>query len=229
MLSNEVAFALASFFDRIGPSHEELTGLFRRHGLSSLDPRTSATENIGKMRRVRAVLLGALQGRPREGERLVQVLVDAVRAEGGFRSNDDNYAGDAKIKTLKAAFATIGYRLHDDGLLYPFQLEGLEGRRLTEALRAYVSRARVGGGDPAVVLGTSKSLVEAAARHVLQERTSQYPHSRTLSHNALSSLCGARIIHSREDCGGVHARRPPPSIPAGNLVAWYRRQSVSQC
>ena len=53
-------------------------------------------------------------------------------------------------------------------------LESLEGAELSEALRLYVRRARVGHSDAALVTGTAKDLLEAAARHALVEKTGSY-------------------------------------------------------
>ncbi len=175
MLSDEVASALAPFFDQIGPSHDEVTTLIRRAGLADLDPSSTSTNPVGKMRRVRNVLFAAVDRRLAGGERLVQALIDAVRANGGFRPGDPNYPGAPQVRALQAALYNLGYQLDDDGRVYPVHLEALDGKDLTQALMAYVRRARLGGWDPAVVLGTGKSLEEATARHVLKEQTGQYP------------------------------------------------------
>lgn len=172
---DEVAFALAPFFDQIGPSHSDLTTLFRRAGLVEFDPAREPGPPVGKMRRVREVLLEAGRLSPRAGEQLTEALIHAVRATGGFRLGNPNYPGPAEVCALQAALRNLGYQLDDDGVLSPISLEVLDGRELTAALRAYVRRARLGGWDPAVVLGTGKSLEEATARHVLKERTGQYP------------------------------------------------------
>ncbi len=56
MLSDEVAFALAPFFDQIGPSHDEIGTLVRRTGLQDLDPNATVPGALGKMKRVRTLL-----------------------------------------------------------------------------------------------------------------------------------------------------------------------------
>jgi hypothetical protein len=176
MLSDEVASSLAPFFDRIGPSHDEIRALINRAGLQSLDPERSANgQPIGKMKRVKGVLFAAVEDHPREGERLVRSLIDCVRASGGFRPGNENYPGRETVEALKAAVRNEGADLDDAGNVRPLHLEALEGRELTDALRSYVRRARRGGWDAAQVLGSAKSLEEAAARHVLKERTGAYP------------------------------------------------------
>ncbi len=54
-------------------------------------------------------------------------------------------------------------------------LDTLTGQKLTEALKAYVRRARRGVLDVALVTGTGKDLVEAVASHVLVQRFGNYP------------------------------------------------------
>lgn len=175
MLSDEVASALAPFFDRIGPSHDEISRLIARAGLSDLDPLRTESNQIGKMKRIRGVLFESFSQKPQKGEKLVAALIASVRAGGGFQAGNSNYPGREYVQALQAALKNVGYLMGDDGRVYPMHLESLEGRGMTEALRAYVQRARLGGDDPALVLGTTKSLVEAAARHILKERTGQYP------------------------------------------------------
>lgn len=175
MLSDEVASALGPFFDQIGPSHDEITVLIKRAGLTARDPAGTADRPVGKMKRVKGVLFAAVADHPTEGERLVRALVDSVRANGGFRAGNENCPGEAAIEALRAALRNVGGDLDAAGNLRPIHLESLDGRELTEALQSYVRRARQGGWDAALVLGTSKSLEEAAARHVLKERTGSYP------------------------------------------------------
>lgn len=67
------------------------------------------------------------------------------------------------------------YWLGDDGSVTLLALEKLSGRELTNALRTYVDRAKKGIEDAALVVGTSKDLMEAVAAHALQELTGSYP------------------------------------------------------
>ena len=175
MLSDEVASALGPFFDRIGPSHDEIRVLIQRSGLEALDPQQAASTPIGKMKRVKGILFAAVEASPEQGERLVRSLIDAIRANGGFRPTNENYAGETAVVALREALRTEGADLDHEGNVRPAHLEALEGRELTAALQAYVHRARRGGWDAALVVGTSKSLEEAAARHILRERTGGYP------------------------------------------------------
>ncbi len=62
-----------------------------------------------------------------------------------------------------------------DGTLHPLLLDGFSGARLTEALNAYVCRAKAGAQDAALVTGTGKDLLEAVVAHILTERIKGYP------------------------------------------------------
>lgn len=62
-----------------------------------------------------------------------------------------------------------------EGSIAPLALESLSGRALTDVLRVYVARATRGIEDAALVIGTSKDLMEAVAAHVLKELWGQYP------------------------------------------------------
>ncbi len=59
-------------------------------------------------------------------------------------------------------------------MLRPKVLDNLSGATLTEALEAYVRRAKKGSDDAALVTGTGKDLLEAVAAHVLQQRFGNY-------------------------------------------------------
>ena len=102
------------------------------------------------------------------------LLVALVRGVGGFREGSSNYVGADAIQDLREAFASEGFNLAETGQLLPVVLDTLTGQKLTEALKAYVRRARRGVLDAALVTGTGKDLVEAVASHVLFERFGNY-------------------------------------------------------
>jgi len=176
MLSPEIASVIPRFFDAgKGPSHDELTLLFRQTGLAGADPGVSGPGGpIGKMKRVRRVLIFALDEHPDAGARLVRQLVDMVRGSGGFHPGTEDYIGDATVAAARRAFADVGYDLDVGGHLRPATFENLEGGELTEALWAYVRRARSGASDSPQVVGTAKDLAEAVAS----------AHARRLAHRA---------------------------------------------
>jgi hypothetical protein len=177
VISTEIASVVARFFaDGKGPTHDELTMYFRMTGLSAADPGTKTADGtpIGKLKRVRRVLNHAIDHDPDAGGRLVQLLVDSVRANGGFREGTDGFVGAEVMDQARRGFASIGYEFDAEGHVRQAMLENLQGADLTEALWAYVRRARSGGSDAAHVVGTVKDLSEAIARHVLQETVGGY-------------------------------------------------------
>jgi hypothetical protein len=175
VVTDEVASALAKFFDRIGPSADEMGMAFKRERLDRFDPQIDSPKSLGKMRRVRGVLSEAMNADPEAAARLVKTLIGLVRAAGGFRPGSESFAGEDAVVALRDSLRLVGYDLDPEGGLRPTLMENLEGREMTDALRAYVRRARTGAADGAQVVGTSKDLTEAAARHVLVETTGAYP------------------------------------------------------
>jgi hypothetical protein len=176
VLTDEIVSAVARFFDAgRGPSHDELSRMFRRVGLDAADPSVRfPAETIGKMKRVREVLSHALDADVAAGDKLVVSLIGSIKAAGGFRSSSDAYAGEEVVQAAREAFLAEGYELDPEGNLRQALLSDLQGVAATEALRAYVRRAHAGSADAALVVGTGKDLLEATARHVLVERTGTY-------------------------------------------------------
>jgi hypothetical protein len=174
-LSDPVVAAVADLFhaDRWQPSHDDLTIQFKRAGLSVGDPRNTYAMT-GKRKRVRGVLLYALDHHEPAGQKLVASLVGLVKGAGGFRPASEFYVGEETLANARDAFKAEGFELDLDGNLRPRLLENLSGDELTEALFAYVRRARKGAPDAALVTGTGKDLLEATARHVLVEKGRDY-------------------------------------------------------
>jgi len=177
MINDEIVSVVARFFDGgAGPSHEELTRLIGRVGLSHVDPRTTHPgEQVGKMRRVREVLSHAIDNDARAGDRLIKSIVGAVRSYGAFRAESPGYAGPDQIDATRAAFRSQGYELDPAGELHPTVLDNLDGADLTRALQNYVRRAQRGSTDEALLIGTDKDLMEAVARHLLVSMVGSYP------------------------------------------------------
>ena len=127
------------------------------------------------MKRVRAVLTRAFDNAPEKGEELVAALVGTVRGCGGFRTDSPNFVGKEALDSAIAAFKEAGFVLATDGVLSPVVLDNLTGTELTEALEAYVTRAKRGVEDAALLVGTGKDLLEATAKHVIIRRMSIEP------------------------------------------------------
>lgn len=121
MLSDEVASALGPFFDRIGPSHDEIRVLIKQANLMHLDPERDVEGPIGKMKRVKSILFAVVEREPNAGERLVRALIDSVRANGGFRPGNENYPGTGCVDALRSALKSAGADLDAEGNVRPFQ------------------------------------------------------------------------------------------------------------
>jgi hypothetical protein len=158
------------------PTHSDIEFCVFQAGLASLDPKQQG-QQIGKAKRVRAILHAAMLDNEDAGARLVHSLLTKVRACGGFRSGSDNYVGAEAIANAKAAFESEGFFLSDDGSVGAKVLSALKGAELTAALQAYAARAQRGSQDAALVAGTGKDLMEATAAHVLVSIRGDYPES----------------------------------------------------
>ena len=177
-LTDAVIAALSKLVDdaqavKRQPSHSEIQEQFQRAGLLHADPGQDPRP-VGKAKRVRAVLQWAIENEVEKGERLVYLLITVVRGVGGFRESSLNFAGAESIQDLRDALGSEGFNLTETGEVLPVVLDTLSGRALTDALKAYVRRARRGVLDAALITGTSKDLVEAVAAHVLVQRFGTY-------------------------------------------------------
>ena len=174
MLNEELITLLPRFVDQRGPSHDEISRMVSRAGLSGAEPDGQDGLPRGKVKRLRMILAHAIDRQPDKGARFVELFVNQVRASGGFRPGTPDYPNPETVNQLREAFRRVGFELDPEGNLRPTILENLEGTDLTDALSAYVRRARLGSGDPELLIGTAKNLEEATVRHVLKEITGKY-------------------------------------------------------
>jgi len=178
-VNDTVIYALARLVDdaqteRRDPSHSDIGFQIKKAGLECSDPNKEGTP-VGKAKRVRAVLTWSIENKPESAEFFAAGMISSIRACGGFRENSPNFVGRDEIKNLSDALKQLGIFLAEDGSLTPLALESLSGEKLTKALEIYTQRAKKGIEDAALVVGTSKDLMEAVAAHVLQELWGQYP------------------------------------------------------
>jgi hypothetical protein len=177
-LSDAVAYAVAALVDdsqaeqKRKPTHSDLDQILSKVGIA--DP-TKNGPPAGKRKRVIAILSWALEHDEARGEKVVSALLATLRAAGGFRQGSVNYVGEDAIRSAIDVFRTEGFQLRPDGELLQDLLDNLAGADLTEALKAYIRRAKRGVLDAALVTSTGKDLVEATAAHVLVERLGTYP------------------------------------------------------
>ena len=170
--------AIASVVDQLvdasrSPSHDELGRLFKRVGVAIADPARSG-ERVGKVKRVRAVASWCMANDNAKGWRLLEELVGAVRAEGGFAADAPDFVGHDVVANLRRALATADYTIDNDGELAPLLLDNIPEADQHAVLSQYAGRLRRGAADSPLVTGTGKDLLEAAARHVLVQAGGSY-------------------------------------------------------
>jgi hypothetical protein len=228
-LTEALVQAVARLVDDAGvtraPSHYDLETIFRRSGVLEFDPhRVSSAVKIGKHKRVREVLSGALDNGSDAGAKCVEMLIGNLRGHGGFIPGADNYCGDAAIAACIAAFNTEPVELTRDGQLRPRSLEGLTGRHLTDAIRSYVERARRGYSDSVLVAGTNKDLIEAVAGHVITEIFNSEPSGdfSTMLGQAFTAL-GLAAMTPKQEQGGLPGARDAMSVALYQLAIAVNR------
>lgn len=160
--------------ERRDPSHSDLEFQINRAGLIHVDPNKDGSP-VGKAKRLRIVLNWAIENDISKAEKLIAGIISSVKGCGGFRNASPNFVGNDAIADLGSALRPEGIILGEDGSISPVALDNLSGRNLTQALRGYVNRAKKGIEDAALVVGTSKDLMEAVAAHVIQELWGSYP------------------------------------------------------
>lgn len=179
-IDDSIAYALASLVDDGGkgrpPSHYDLNSLVERCGLNQFDPAREGA-SVGKAKRVKGILIGSITSQREKAEGFGSGLIELVRGMGGFRSESPNYVGTEPISNLAASLKVKGVTLGADGVVSNVSLASLSGKALTLALRNYVERAQQGVEDAALLVGTSKDLLEAVSCHVLQELWGSYSSS----------------------------------------------------
>lgn len=160
--------------DRRDPSHSDIEFQLNRAGLIHADPNKDGAP-VGKAKRLRTVLNWAIDNDIAKAEKLASGIISSVKGCGGFRDSSPNFVGADAIADLGAALRSEGIVLGEDGSMSPVALDSLTGRNLTHALRGYVNRAKKGIEDAALLVGTSKDLMEAVSAHVIQELWGSYP------------------------------------------------------
>jgi len=159
--------------ERRDPSHSDIEFEIKRAGLTSGDP-IAQGYTVGKAKRVRSTLSWGLEHAPNEVEVFIAALIALIRGNGGFRPSSANFAGEDAIAGATDGFRSEGFVLSADGELCAANIDTLAGTALAAALEAYVRRALRGSEDAALLVGTSKDLLEATAAHILSERYGSY-------------------------------------------------------
>lgn len=180
-VTDSVAFTLARLVDdsqvaRRDPSHADIEFQIKKCGLLAGDPNREGLP-VGKEKRVRAVVVWAVDSEPEGAESFVNGLLSSIKSCGGFRKESPNFVGYDAIANLSSAFREVGVVLSEDGILSPISLDALSGQELTGALKLYVERAKKGYEDAALLVGTSKDLMEAVAAHIVEQVFGNYSYT----------------------------------------------------
>lgn len=231
-LSDAIAFAVSKLIDDAKaeksrePTHADLDFLFNRVKVASADPKTQG-QQVGKAKRLRAVLVHCIEAAPEAGESLVAGAISMIRSKGGFRTSSPNYCGEEQIVDAIECFRVEGYVLSLDGTLSSESIDSLSGMKLTDALEAYVRRARRGSEDAALLVGTSKDLLEATAAHVITTvygSYSQQANFPTLLGQAFTALDLATSETPRSAGEPAHRRLERAMYEAGCAVNALRNK-----
>lgn len=156
------------------PSHSQLTWAVARAGLEDVD-RAENPRPAGKEKRLRALLTWTYERDITKGQLLVSYVVPMIQGCSGFMAGSPNYVGENPIATARQVFADEGWELAPNGDLHPLLLDGVPSVEADRILRTYVRRLRRNPDDSPLVVGTSKDLLEATAKHAVLERWGSVP------------------------------------------------------
>ena len=156
------------------PSHYDLSYEIERVGLKEVDPKNEG-KAVGKAKRVKTVLDWAMDNNYEAGEKLVKRIIESVRGVGGFRKENPNYIGAHVVENIRGVLKTVGVALGEDGIITPVIIDNLSMVEQQQALKVYIQRAKRGAEDAALLVGTSKDLLEAVAAHILQVKWGSSP------------------------------------------------------
>lgn len=205
-VSDEIAAALARFFYAgSGPSHGTLSSVATRCGYARDDPYSPTLRTPNKEERVRTLLTAALR-RPERARELVDDLLMRLRVHGCFSADHDAYNRDA-IRIAQAAFARSGWTLRNDGTLVPAgPIDVSTGDR--RALDEQLERLRRATDDPGQLLGSSKDLLEAVAKFVLEELDMPIPNNASFDH----------LWHLARDRLGILPQQIDSTLPGATSI-----------
>ena len=173
-ISSDIAYTLARFFSARGtPSHTELDEIFEFCGLSAFDPREDPTDTIGKERRVRTVLLATAEHPSRRSRDCVLRLLASLRGRNCFIPAWESYAGEELIQSAIRAFRDTGWVLDSTGRLAPLVVDDIPSALRRPVINLQIDRIRNAAGDPALLIGSAKELLETTSKYVIEELSGQ--------------------------------------------------------
>lgn len=182
-LNDEIAVAISLLVDDAlvttrKPSHADIDNIILRNKVNKGDPKLNGQNtNVGKAKRVNAVLNWSLEYDQEAGESFVSSLLSLIRGNGGFRETSPNFVGFESIRNLQSSLKAEGVKLTNDGMTIPVVLDNLSDLDMEKALEVYIRRAKKGASDAALLTGTSKDLLEAVAAHIVTRFLGKYQQS----------------------------------------------------
>ena len=163
----DVALSLSRLMEQTWyPSHGGLDGIFSKLAIDA-PKRDSQGVDVNKVKRLREAFVQADSHGESAAARLVSEIVAEMRFKGVFSSTDDQT--QELVGGLRTSLARAGALLREDGRLESLALgPAIEagGRQTIDRLQ---QRLRDPQLDPGAILGTSKDLLEATAKHLLKE------------------------------------------------------------
>jgi hypothetical protein len=124
---------------------------------------------MNKEDRIRETVSAAVR-EPTRSRELVDGLLGEFRVAGCFAPQDDQAEEQRRrdnVMTLQRAFARIDWELTEDGQLRPAGVGQVSATQGRPAIDDQLARLRRSTGDPALLLGTAKEVLESTAKYVL--------------------------------------------------------------
>lgn len=202
-ITDDVIAAIAKFFHAgHGPSHSEISRVLTGTGHGDGYTYTPGAQGPNKEQRILQGLALA-QRQPARARDLLDALLSLLRVNaliGPSASGED-------VDRLKRALSSAGWYLTRDGHAQPFGQVDLDtGGRA--ALDEQVARLRRSTGDPALLIGTAKDLLETVSKFVLEEVG--YPGIDKMGYNQLWHLARERL--------GVLPQQVDPDLPGADAI-----------
>lgn len=152
-----------------GPTHSALGRVFVACGCSDIDPFDEQTRTPNKEQRVLTVGRAASR-KAGSGRKFTEGMLEQLRLAHVFSGtagvSDVDFS--KAVEVLRSELNAIGWGLSEDGRLESQdEIDFETGGRA--ALDEQIERLRRNSEDPAALIGTSKDLVEAVCKYVLEE------------------------------------------------------------
>lgn len=161
------AFA-AFFYGGKGPTHSDIGRVFVACGCGDADPFDEITRTPNKQERILKVGKAACR-RAGAGRRFTEGMLEQLRLAHVFSETANTDCDLLKnVETLRSELNAIGWDISEDGRLESQgEIDFETGGR--PALNEQIDRLRRNSEDPSALIGTSKDLVEAVCKYVLEE------------------------------------------------------------